>query len=228
MRASAFIRALNFICPINSKTAKKWVAWSKEAEDIEYDALCCTTYRIESAGEFRERYLAELSNIIGKYGMEVASQVIGLGNIPNCPYPYPADMMGIASAFAWDRSTPEILDRIRNSCFDSVAESCRNRQPIKSNGLYSPQNYLYAVTGLCYFFSPDKPIRKQIEQILIHHRLPHVSFALSETQDALRPGVPMVLVDCSDSVDDDDTGEERFVEDLRWFRVPDGFREEDI
>lgn len=227
MRASAFIRALNFICPINSKTAKKWVAWSKEAEDIEHDVLCYTPYSTKSAGRFRERYLAELSNIINKYGIAIAARVIELGNIPICTCPHPMDMMGIASAFAWNRSVEEILERIRDGNFESVTVASGKGSVIKCNGSFSPQNYLYAVTGNCYFFFLEKPIRTQIEQILIHHRLPHVSFALSETRDALRPGVPMVLVDCSDSVDDD-TGEESFVEDLRWFRVPDGFREEDI
>ena len=94
---------------------------------------------------------------------------------------------------------------------------------VKSNRAYSPQNYLYAVTGKCYILSLGLPIQRQIEQILTQHPIPSDSYSLIETLDALHSGVPMVLVDCSDYLEDDDTGELQPIAALRWFRVPETF-----
>lgn len=225
MNRKTFIRTLNFICPIKSKTAKRWVAWSKDLAQMERKAseTPCITY--QTAGDFRKEILSLLSDIIQLYGIDIAEKVISLADLPACPFPW--EMMGIARHFAKGGSVEEVAAKENSGEFEDYPRSHRTiRTAIKSDGIYSPQNYLCAVTDTCYSFLPDLPIRKQIEKILIHHRLPHVSFLLSESQDALRTGAPMVLVDCSDTLEDEQTGKWQHVNDLRWFRVPENYTKE--
>ncbi len=221
MKAKTFIRALNFICPINNKTAKRWVAWSKNLEWIDRSGEAIPLEPYKTAGIFRKEILSLLSDIIRQYGTDIAAKVISA-----CPFP--SDIHSLAYRFAKSGSVQDTdTKKSDGSHAQHRAHTRTIRSNIKSDSVYSPQNYLCAVTGHCYSFLLEPSIRKQVEQILIHHRLPHVSFALSEAQDALRTGAPMVLVDCSDYLEDEVTGELRAVKDLRWFRVPDDFTDEE-
>ena len=92
---------------------------------------------------------------------------------------------------------------------------------IKSGCIYSPQNYLEAVTGKCYILSGSKQVLKQISGILKANGQPTVSYPLKKTEKALKRGLPVVLVDCSDFTDD-----WRLFQEYRWFRVPANFKEE--
>ena len=92
---------------------------------------------------------------------------------------------------------------------------------IKSGCIYSPQNYLEAVTGKCYILSGSKPVLKQISGILKANGQPTVSYPLKKTEKALKRSFPVVLVDCSDFTDD-----WRLFQEYRWFRVPANFKEE--
>ena len=92
---------------------------------------------------------------------------------------------------------------------------------IKSGCIYSPQNYLEAVTGKCYIFSGREPVLKQISRMLKENNRSAVSYPLRKTEKALKCGFPVVLVDCSDFTDD-----MRLLQEYRWFRVPTNFNEE--
>lgn len=221
MKAKAFIHALNFICPINSKTAKRWADWSKEMERADRSGETIPLEPYKTAGVFRKEILSLLSDIIRRYGTDIAAKVISA-----CPFP--SDIHSLADRLAKGGSVSKTDTKKRDGSYEQHRTHTRTiRSNIKSDSVYSPQNYLCAVTGNCYSFPLESSIRKQVEQILIHHRLPHVSFALSEARDALRSGAPMVLVDCSDFLEDEVTGELRPVKDLRWFRVPDDFTDEE-
>lgn len=78
---------------------------------------------------------------------------------------------------------------------------------VKSNIIYSPQNYLEALTGKCYIIHGREPVLKQVCRILKENNLPAKSY-------------PIVLVDCSEFTED-----MRLVPQYRWFRVPDNFNE---
>ena len=82
---------------------------------------------------------------------------------------------------------------------------------VKSNIIYSPQNYLEALTG---------PVLKQVCRILKENNLPAKSYPLKDTVRAVRVRYPIVLVDCSEFTED-----MRLVPQYRWFRVPDNFEE---
>ena len=174
MKANTFIRALNFICPIKSKTAKRWVAMSKELEWADRNGEAIPLEPYKTAGIFRKEILSLLSDIIRRYGTDITAKVVSA-----CPFP--SNIHSLAYCLAKDGFVQETDTKKRDGSYEQHRTHNRTiRSNIKSDSVYSPQNYLCAVTGHCYSLSLEHSIRKQVEQILIHHRLPHVSFALSE------------------------------------------------
>lgn len=65
------------------------------------------------------------------------------------------------------------------------------------------------------------PVRQEIERILIANKKTYRSFSLLEMQKALNHKGNYVLVDCYDIDDKGNPSPE-----YRWFRVPDGFKED--
>lgn len=66
---------------------------------------------------------------------------------------------------------------------------------IKSNNIFSPQNYLALITDECYIIHTSKPVLQQIEEILDDYGFPSVSYDLADVRTALSAGSPIVLVD---------------------------------
>lgn len=91
---------------------------------------------------------------------------------------------------------------------------------VKSNIIYSPQNYLEVMTGNCYFFINDRPILDQVTDILKLHNCSTKSYSLKETPKLLHRNISVVLVDCCDV---DNNGNP--IKDYRWFRVPINFKD---
>ena len=91
---------------------------------------------------------------------------------------------------------------------------------VKSNMIYSPQNYLEALTGNCYIIHGREPVLKQVRRILKENNLPIKSYSLKETAKAVCVKYPIVLVDCSDFTED-----MRLIRQYRWFRVTENFKE---
>ena len=109
--------------------------------------------------------------------------------------------------------------------YDTIAEDIskelkRDIGCIKSNNIFSPQNYLELITDECYIIHTSKPVLQQIEEILDDYGFPTVSYDLADVHTALSAGAPIVLVDCCD-VDDD----LQPVKIYRWFQVPSDFCE---
>lgn len=109
--------------------------------------------------------------------------------------------------------------------YDTIAEDIskelkRDTGCIKSNNIFSPQNYLEPITDECYIIHTSKPVLQQIEEILVDYGFPSVSYDLADVYTALSAGTPIVLVDCCD-VDDD----LHPVKSYRWFQVPADFCE---
>ena len=73
---------------------------------------------------------------------------------------------------------------------------------VKSNIIYSPQNYLEALTGKCYIIHGREPVLKQVCRILKENDLPARSYPLKDTVRAVRVRYPIVLVDCSEFTED--------------------------
>ena len=107
--------------------------------------------------------------------------------------------------------------------YDTIAEDIskelkRDIGCIKSNNIFSSQNYLELITDACYIIHASKPVLQQLEETLDDYGFPSVSYDLADVHTALSAGAPIVLVDCCD-VDDD----LHPVKSYRWFQVPDDF-----
>ena len=85
---------------------------------------------------------------------------------------------------------------------------------VRSNELYSVQQYLMLVTGKCYICRADDDIAF-IEQILKENELELWNYPLDEIDHIVENELDVVLVQCY-SLDDSDN----MVGELRWFEVP--------
>lgn len=92
---------------------------------------------------------------------------------------------------------------------------------VKSEKIYSPQNYLDSVTGNCYIINGDDDVGL-IERILYENNLELWSYPLSEIDHIVENELNVVLVECM--VYNEDTGE--YEHEYRWCEVPEDWEEE--
>ena len=91
---------------------------------------------------------------------------------------------------------------------------------VKSEQIYSPQNYLEAVTGECYIIRGDDDIA-EIEAILDDYNYELWNYPLSEIDHIVENKLDVVLVDCMVYNEDSKLYEHVY----RWFEVPEDFKE---
>ena len=94
---------------------------------------------------------------------------------------------------------------------------------VKSQIIYSPQNYCEKMTGFCYSFNKDDTVA-EIEAVLKKHGLgcKHWSYPLEEISYIVENNINVVLVDVS-GFDKQGVWRTKY----RWFEVPEDFEEED-
>jgi hypothetical protein len=92
---------------------------------------------------------------------------------------------------------------------------------VKSEQIYSPQNYLMEVTDNCYIINGDDDVGL-IERILYENGFDLWSYPLSEVDHIVENNIDVVLVDCM--VYNEETKE--YDHEYRWFEVPEGFEKE--
>ena len=90
---------------------------------------------------------------------------------------------------------------------------------VKSNKLFDPQTYLELVTGKCYFLKSD--VITFMEDIIYLNHLGLWNYPLSEIDHIVENNLNVVLVDCSHYEG------EMYINEYRWFEVPEDFCEED-
>lgn len=93
---------------------------------------------------------------------------------------------------------------------------------VKSEQIYSPQSYLGAITGKCYFMGNECPV-DFIQEVLVAegHTDDLWDYPLTEIDHIVENNLNVVLVDCSHFEGD------MIVTEYRWFEVPDDFKEDD-
>lgn len=93
---------------------------------------------------------------------------------------------------------------------------------VKSNKIYSPQNYLEAVTGKCYIINGENDV-DFIQEILVQNGYNDTlwDYPLSEIDHIVENKLDVVLVDCM--VVNAETDE--FEHEYRWFEVPENFED---
>lgn len=96
---------------------------------------------------------------------------------------------------------------------------------VKSEKIYSPQNYLEAVTGKCYIINGEDDI-ELIQEILVENGYTDElwDYPLSEINHIVENELNVVLVDCM--VVNPET--DQFEHIYRWFEVPEDFEEEEM
>lgn len=93
---------------------------------------------------------------------------------------------------------------------------------VKSEQIYSPQNYLMAVTGKCYMVCGEDDV-SFIHGVLFHNDFEFWDYPMSEIDHIVENNLNVVLVDCM--VVNEETDE--FEHQYRWFEVPEDFKEEE-
>lgn len=92
---------------------------------------------------------------------------------------------------------------------------------VKSEKIYSVQDYLEAVTEKCYIIRGEDDI-EFIHNVLAHEGLEFWDYPLSEIDHIVENKLNVVLVDCM--VVNEET--DQFEHQYRWFEVPEDFEEE--
>ena len=97
---------------------------------------------------------------------------------------------------------------------------------VKSNQIYSPQNFVDAVTGYCYIFQCENTV-KEIHDLLKRHKVeteenPLWDYPMDEIDHIKENNIPVVLVDVSGFDENDEWKTE-----YRWFEVPEDFEEDE-
>ena len=92
---------------------------------------------------------------------------------------------------------------------------------IKSEKIYSPQQYLEAITGKCYVVSGCNDI-EVIQCVLDDHGFYLWDYPLTEIDHIVENGLNVVRVDCM--VENPKTDELEHT--YRWFEVPEDFKED--
>lgn len=95
---------------------------------------------------------------------------------------------------------------------------------VKSEQIYSPQNYLEAVTGECFIIRGDDDIA-EIEAILddYGYRDQLWNYPLSEIDHVVENELDVVLVDCMVYNEE----KKEFEHVYRWFEVPEDFKDKE-
>lgn len=91
---------------------------------------------------------------------------------------------------------------------------------VKSEKIYSPQNYLERVTGSCFLINGDNDV-ELIREILADNGYANElgDYPLSQIEHIVKSNLDVVLVDCL--VINPKTDE--FEHEYRWFEVPQNF-----
>ena len=90
---------------------------------------------------------------------------------------------------------------------------------VKSERIYSPQQYLMALTGNCYAIRGVNDI-ETIQSILEDHGFNLWDYPMSEIDHIVENNLNVVLVDCMVSNEKCE-----FEHQYRWFEVPGDFEE---
>lgn len=92
---------------------------------------------------------------------------------------------------------------------------------VKSEQIYAPENYVCAVTGTYYFFKhKDHPVN-EIQYLLQATGHSLWDYPLTEIDHIVENNLDVVLVDCSHYEGDD------YINEYRWFEVPEDFKDEE-
>lgn len=92
---------------------------------------------------------------------------------------------------------------------------------VKSNQIYSPQSYVGAITGAYYFFKHKTHPVDEIQHLLKLNGYDNLwDYPLTEIDHIVENNLNVILVDCSHYKG------HIYVNEYRWFEVPEDFEDE--
>ena len=92
---------------------------------------------------------------------------------------------------------------------------------VKSERIYSPPHYICTVTGNYYFFMHKSSLLEEIRHLLQQEGYELWDYPITEIDHIVENDLNVVLVDCSYYEGN------TYVNEYRWFEVPEDFKEED-
>ena len=93
---------------------------------------------------------------------------------------------------------------------------------VKSDQIYSPENYVCGVTGNYYFFKYKEHPADEIQYLLQRNAYEMWDYPLTEIDHIVENNLNVVLVDVSHY-----NAKGEFITEFRWFEVPEDFEEEE-
>ena len=116
----------------------------------------------------------------------------------------------------------ELIQQMANQIYGNEGtntEITNKNNCVKSNQIYSPENYISEITGLYYFLKHNTHPINEIQDILSEQGYELWDYSLTEIDHIVENNLNVVLVDCSHFEGD------VYVTEYRWFEVPEDFKE---
>lgn len=83
-----FIQQLKAICPVTDTAADMWCQWCRDLEDMDRGGEILPDGEYKSEAVFRAELIKMFTEVRVRFGDEVVGQVVALGNIPHCLFPW--------------------------------------------------------------------------------------------------------------------------------------------
>lgn len=118
----------------------------------------------------------------------------------------------------------ELIKQLSNQIYgneETNTETTNTNNCVKSNQIYSPENYISAITGLYYFLKHNTHPINEIQDILSEHGYELWDYPLTEINHIVENNLNVVLVNCSYYEGD------KYIDEYRWFEVPEDFKEDE-
>lgn len=83
-----FVQQLKEICHVTDTAAQTWCQWSSELEKMDRADEILPEWPYKSDAVFRGELIKQFTEIKTRFGEEVAGQVVSLGDVPHCLFPW--------------------------------------------------------------------------------------------------------------------------------------------
>lgn len=83
-----FVQQLKEIAPVTDSAAQAWCEWSYDLEEMDRAGEISPEWAYKSEAVFRGELIKLFAEIKNRFGEEVAGQVVSLGDVPHCLFPW--------------------------------------------------------------------------------------------------------------------------------------------
>lgn len=83
-----FVQQLKEIAPVSDTAAQAWCQWSSELEKMDRADEILPEWPYKSEAAFRGELIKQFTKLKTRFGEDVVGQVLSLGNLQHCLYPW--------------------------------------------------------------------------------------------------------------------------------------------